>query len=148
MQTYMSLVPFVLLATIKPVKILVTAKLIYNKNYLENGIHLTLLRTRNTALVSIMKIRNLNSPKPFLTNLNTFYFLPLEIIKRMKTEKPIIYWSLSANELEWNWLSVRSPNISSKEGRMWKAYTISLFLKEFFLIPFAQTAYNICKLLV
>ena len=91
MQTYMSLVPFVLLATIKPVKILVTAKLIYNKNYLENGIHLTLLRTRNTALVSIMKIRNLNSPKPFLTNLNTFYFLPLEIIERMKTEKPIIY---------------------------------------------------------
>ena len=53
--------------------------LIYNKNYLQKGIHLRLLRTLNTALEFIMKFRNLNSPKPFLTNSNTFYFLPLEI---------------------------------------------------------------------
>ena len=66
---------------------------------------------------------------------------------RMKTEKPIIYWSLSAKKLGWNRLSVRSPNISSKEGRMWEAYTISLFLKQFFF-SFPQTAYNICKLFV
>ena len=68
MQTYMSLVRFVLLATTKPVKILVTTILIYNKNYLENGIHLRILRTLNTALEFIIKVRNLNNPKPFLTN--------------------------------------------------------------------------------
>ena len=68
MQTYMSLVRFVLLASTKPVKILVTTILIYNKNYLENGIHLRILRTLNTALEFIIKVRNLNNPKPFLTN--------------------------------------------------------------------------------
>ena len=139
MQTYMSLVPFVLLATTKPVKILVTELLIYNRNYLENGIHLRLLRTRNTALEFIMKFRNLNSPKPFLTNLNTFIFSRWRSSSmRMKTEKPISYWSLSARELGWNRLSVRSPNISSKERRMWEAHTISLFLKEFFFHSLKQ----------
>ena len=68
MQTYMLLVRFVLLASTKPVKILVTTILIYNKNYLENGIHLRILRTLNTALEFIIKVRNLNNPKPFLTN--------------------------------------------------------------------------------
>ena len=68
MQTYMSLVRFVLLATTKPEKILVTTILIYNKNYLENGIHLRILRTLNTALEFIITFRNLNNPKPFLTN--------------------------------------------------------------------------------
>ena len=68
MQTYMLLVRFVLLASTKPVKILVTTILIYNKNYLENGIHLRILRTLNTALELIIKVRNLNNPKPFLTN--------------------------------------------------------------------------------
>ena len=68
MQTYMSLVRFVLLATTKPVKILVTTILIYNKNYLGNGIHLRILRTLNTALEFIIKVRNLNNPKLFLTN--------------------------------------------------------------------------------
>ena len=48
--------------------ILVTTILIYNKNYLENGIHLRILRTLNTALEFIIKVRNLNNPKPFLTN--------------------------------------------------------------------------------
>ena len=42
-----------------------------------------LVRTLNTALEFIMKIRNLNSPKPFLTNSNTFYFFPLEIIEHV-----------------------------------------------------------------
>ena len=64
----MLLVRFVLLASTKPVKILVTTILIYNKNYLENGIHLRILRTLNTALELIIKVRNLNNPKPFLTN--------------------------------------------------------------------------------
>ena len=68
MQTYMLLVRFVLLTSTKPVKILVTTILIYNKNYLENGIHLRILRTLNTALEFIIKVRNLNNPKPFLTN--------------------------------------------------------------------------------
>ena len=68
MQTYMLLVRFVLLASTKPVKILVTTILIYNKNYLGNGIHLRILRTLNTALEFIIKVRNLNNPKPFLTN--------------------------------------------------------------------------------
>ena len=68
MQTYMSLVRFVLLATTKPVEILVTTILIYNKNYLENGIDLRILRTLNTALEFIITFRNLNNPKPFLTN--------------------------------------------------------------------------------
>ena len=68
MQTYMLLVRFVLLASTKPVKILVTTILIYNKNYLENGIHLRILRTLNTALEFIITFRNLNNPKPFLTN--------------------------------------------------------------------------------
>ena len=68
MQTYMLLVRFVLLASTKPVKILVTTILIYNKNYLENGIHLRILRTLNTALEFIIKVSNLNNPKPFLTN--------------------------------------------------------------------------------
>ena len=64
----MSLVRFVLLATTKPVKVLVTTILIYNKNYLENGIHLRILLTLNTALEFIIKFRNLNNPKPFLSN--------------------------------------------------------------------------------
>ena len=68
MQTYMLLVRFVLLTSTKPVKILVTTILIYNKNYLENGIHLRILRTLNTVLEFIIKVRNLNNPKPFLTN--------------------------------------------------------------------------------
>ena len=95
MQTYMSLAPFVLLATTKPVKILVTRNLIYNKNYLENGIHLRLLRTLNTALEFIMKIRNLNSPKPVLTNSNTFYFLPLEIVEHAYENRKADYLLIS-----------------------------------------------------
>ena len=50
MQTYLSLVRFLLLAKTKPEKILVTAMLIYNKNYQENGIHVRPLRTDPTCL--------------------------------------------------------------------------------------------------
>ena len=55
---------------------LVTTILIYNKNYLENGIHLRILRTLNTALEFIMIFRNLNNPKS-----NTLCFLLLEIME-------------------------------------------------------------------
>ena len=94
-QMYVSLVAFVLLSTTKPVKILVTRNLIYNKNYLENGIHLRLLRTLNTDLEFSMKIRNLNNPKPFLISSNTFYFLPLEIVEHAYENRKADYLLIS-----------------------------------------------------
>ena len=42
-----------------------------------------------------MKIRNLNSPKPFLTNSNTFYFLPLEIVEHAYENRKADYLLIS-----------------------------------------------------
>ena len=69
--------------------------LIYDTNYLENGIHLRILRTLNTALEFIMKFRNPNNPKPFLTNSNTFYFLPLEIVEHAYENRKADYLLIS-----------------------------------------------------
>ena len=74
---------------------LVTTMLIYNKTYLENGIHLRILRTLNTGLAFIMKFRNLNNPRPFLTNSNTFYFLPLEIVEHAYENRNADYLLIS-----------------------------------------------------
>ena len=42
-----------------------------------------------------MKIRNLNSPKPFLTNSNTFNFLPLEIVEHADENRKADYLLIS-----------------------------------------------------
>ena len=129
----MSLVRFLLLATTKPVKILVTPILIYNKNYLENGIHLRILRTLNTVLEFIMKFRKLNNPKPFLTNWNTLYFLSLEIVEHAYENRNADYLLISKRK----GVGVEPAKCAlakylEQRRRVWKAYTISLFLKEFF----------------
>ena len=74
MQTYMSLVPFVLLATTKPVKILVTELLIYNRNYLENGI-------LEYCSWVYYKIQKSQQSKAISNQFKYLYFLPLEIVK-------------------------------------------------------------------
>ena len=148
MQTYMSLVPFVLLATTKPVKILVTTNLIWNKNYQENGIHLRLLRTLNTALEFIIKIRNLNSPKPFLTNSNTFHFFPLKIVEHAYENRKADYLLISKRRR----VGVEPAKCAlAKYLEQRRTYVGSLHHfsfpeGDFFL--FTQTAYNICKLFV
>ena len=42
-----------------------------------------------------MKFRNLNNPKPFLTNSNTFYFLPLEIVEHAYENRNADYLLIS-----------------------------------------------------
>ena len=144
----MSLVPFVLLATTKPVKILVTRNLIYNKNYLKNGMHLRLLRTLNTALEFIMKITNLNSPKPFLTNSNTFYFLLLEIVEHPYENRKADYVLIS----KCKGVGVEPAKCAlAKYLEQRRTYVVSLrhfSFPEGVFFPLAQTSYNICKLFV
>ena len=75
---------------------LVTTILIYNKNYLENGIHLRILRTLNTALEFIMIFRNLNNPKS-----NTLCFLPLEIVEHAYENRNADYLLISKRKGVW-----------------------------------------------
>ena len=84
------------------------------KNYLESGIHLRLLKTLNTALEFIMKFRNLNNAKPFLTKSNTFYFLPLEIVEHA-------YENRNANNL----LISKRKGVGVEHDRTHRASTVS-----------------------
>ena len=144
----MSLVRFLLLATTKPVKILVTTMLIYNTNYLENGIHLRISRNLNTALEFIMKLRNLNNPKPFLTNSNTFYFLPLEIVEHACENRNADYLLISKRKVV-GLEPAKCTLAKYLEQRRTCVESLHHFsFPEGIFFSFTQTVYNICKLFV